>query len=240
MQRPESSEQELFTNGTFEHEYSNEEDIVLEEFTSSNCNTDTDEDIVIEKFGEEDEKDENNEKDDDEKGEDNEKDDDEKGEDNEKDAIKKANEKEASSFNDMASTIYDAIVDNTLRIREYVRETSYFGGILKPITSAINVEDEIIARIFIGAAIIGALKKMSYLDSFGYISFPQIIISIIRVLVAAFYPFVYLSIIFCEELFWENIKPNKTIPQLQYSNPVPQQPPRYPYFQDSQLSQPLR
>tara|TARA_B100001094_G_scaffold77954_1_gene74287 strand:- start:978 stop:1634 length:657 start_codon:yes stop_codon:yes gene_type:complete len=218
MQRPESSEQELFTNGTFEHEYSNEEDIVLEEFTSSNCNTNTDEDIVIEKFGEEDEKDENNEKDD----------------------IKKAKEKEASSFNDMASTIYDAIVDNTMRIREYVRETSYFGGILKPITSAINVEDEIIARIFIGAAIIGALKKMSYLDSFGYISFPQIIISIIRVLVAAFYPFVYLSIIFCEELFWENIKPNKTIPQLQYSNPVPQQPPRYPYFQDSQLSQPLR
>ena len=218
MQRPESSEQELFTNGTFEHEYSNEEDIVLEEFTSSNCNTDTDEDIVIEKFGEEDEKDENN----------------------EKDAIKKANEKEASSFNDMASTIYHAVVDNTMRIREYVRETSYFGGILKPITSAINVEDEIIARIFIGAAIIGALKKMSYLDSFGYISFPQIIISIIRVLVAAFYPFVYLSIIFCEELFWENIKPNKTIPQIQYSNPVPQQPPRYPYFQDSQLSQPLR
>lgn len=218
MQRPESSEQELFTNGTFEHEYSNEEDIVLEEFTSSNCNTNTDEDIVIEKFGEEDEKDENNEKDD----------------------IKKANEKEASSFNDMTSTIYDAIVDNTLRIREYVRETSYFGGILKPISSAINVEDEIIARIFIGAAIIGALKKMSYLDSFGYISFPQVIISIIRVLVAAFYPFVYLSIIFCEELFWENIKPNKTIPQLQYSNPVPQQPPRYPYFQDSQLSQPLR
>ncbi len=218
MQRPESSEQELFTNGTFEHEYSNEEDIVLEEFTSSNRNTDTDEDIVIEKFGEEDEKDENN----------------------EKDAIKKANEKEASSFNDIASTIYHAVVDNTMRIREYVRETSYFGGILKPITSAINVEDEIIARIFIGAAIIGALKKMSYLDSFGYISFPQIIISIIRVLVAAFYPFVYLSIIFCEELFWENIKPNKTIPQIQYSNPVPQQPPRYPYFQDSQLSQPLR
>jgi len=218
MQRPESSEQELFTNGTFEHEYSNEEDIVLEEFTSSNRNTDTDEDIVIEKFGEEDEKDENN----------------------EKDAIKKANEKEASSFNDIASTIYHAVVDNTMRIREYVRETSYFGGILKPITSAINVEDEIIARIFIGAAIIGALKKMSYLDSFGYISFPQIIISIIRVLVAAFYPFVYLSIIFCEELFWENIKPNKTIPQIQYSNPVPKQPPRYPYFQDSQLSQPLR
>ena len=231
MQRPESSEQELFTNGTFEHERSNEEDIVLEEFTSSNYDNNTEEDIVIEKFGEED---------DDEKGEDNEKDEDEKGEDNEKDAIKKANEKEASSFNDMASTIYHAVVDNTMRIREYVRETSYFGGILKPITSAINVEDEIIARIFIGAAIIGALKKMSYLDSFGYISFPQIIISIIRVLVAAFYPFVYLSIIFCEELFWENIKPNKTIPRLQYSNPLQQQRPRYPYFQDSQLSQPLR
>ena len=116
-------------------------------------------------------------------------------------------EKEDSAFNELATSIWKATVDNAVRIQSYV--TRIHGGILKPVRWGIDVDDDLVVRILLGAALIGALKKSDFSEGF------NIVISIVRIAAAIFYPFVYLSVIFCEELFWRKLQSSQPLENQQ-------------------------
>ena len=135
-----------------------------------------------------------------------------------------------AAFDNLATTIWKATVDNAIRVQSYV--TRIHGGILKPIRWGVNVDDELVARIFIGAAVIGAFKRIKFYNNSKF-SWPYALLSLIRIVVAIFYPFVYLSVIFCEEMFWKFQKTQKVLdpppmqagisPMRQYLASTPQQ-----------------
>ena len=118
-----------------------------------------------------------------------------------------AEEVKDSAFNELATSIWKATVDNAVRIQSYV--TRIHGGILKPVRWGIDVDDDLVVRILLGAALIGALKKSDFSEGF------NIVISIVRIAAAIFYPFVYLSVIFCEELFWSNLQSSQPLENQQ-------------------------
>uniref|UniRef100_A0A6C0FBA9 Uncharacterized protein n=1 Tax=viral metagenome TaxID=1070528 RepID=A0A6C0FBA9_9ZZZZ len=181
MERPESSNQEYFTNEDFEIKEDNDI-ILLEENhnfdTFTNEITPTPVPVV------------------------------ETSPDVETPPAKKTTEEvkaeDDAAFDDLATTIWKATVDNAIRVQSYV--TRIHGGILKPIRWGVNVDDELVARIFIGAAVIGAFKRIKFYNNNSKFSWPYALLSLIRIVVAIFYPFVYLTIIFCEEMFWKTQK----------------------------------
>ena len=118
-----------------------------------------------------------------------------------------AEEVKDSAFNELATSIWKATVDNAVRIQSYV--TRIHGGILKPVRWGIDVDDDLVVRILLGAALIGALKKSDFSEGF------NIVISIVRIAAAIFYPFVYLSVIFCEELFWRKLQSSQPLENQQ-------------------------
>ena len=119
----------------------------------------------------------------------------------EKDPVDEIKGGDSGIFNDMAYSIWKATVGNAMRIQSYVK--NLHEGILSPINKVLNIEDEIIARIFIGAAVIGAIKRSSFYDQYNRFSMGYAILSFLRLIISFFYPFVYLSMMFCEEIFWK-------------------------------------
>ena len=137
----------------------------------------------------------------------------------EEDPVDELKEGGSGIFNDMAYSIWKATVGNAMRIQSYVK--NLHEGILSPINKVLNIEDEIIARIFIGAAVIGAIKRSSFYDQYNRFSMGSAILSCLRLIISFFYPFVYLSMMFCEEIFWK--KNNST---MEYSANYFQGPPQ--------------
>lgn len=119
----------------------------------------------------------------------------------EEDPVDELKEGGSGAFNDMAYSIWKATVGNAMRIQSYVK--NLHEGILSPINKVLNIEDEIIARIFIGAAVIAAVKRSTFYDQYNRFSMGYAMLSCLRLIISFFYPFVYLSMMFCEEIFWK-------------------------------------